>query len=318
MRALGLAADGLAVRDVPPPDRAGEARIRVTLAGICATDLEIVKGYMGYAGTLGHEWVGVVDDAPDPAWIGRRVVGDINCPCGTCAVCRAGRPTHCPTRTVLGIVGRDGAFAEALSLPLPNLHAVPDAVPDEMAVFVEPLAAACEILEQVHVRPSDRVVVLGSGRLGHLCARVLALTGADVRLIGRNPTTLALAGPGVRAVSLPDATACAGADLVVDCTGSGDGLALATQLTRTRGTIVLKTTVHDLGRPDTNRWVIDELTVVGSRCGPFDPALRLLGSGTVDPRDLVTARFPLERGPEAMGCAAAPGALKVLLQPGYP
>ena len=234
-------------RDVPGPTRPGEAKIRVQVAGVCATDLEIVKGYMGFSGTLGHEWVGVVEEAPDAAWVGRRVVGDINCPCGTRATCLAGRPTHCPSRTVLGIVGRDGAFAEALSLPLANLHPVPEGIPDEAAVFVEPLAAACEILEQLHIRPSFRVVVLGSGRLGQLCAQVLALTGAETALVGRNPRTLALTAPGIGRVPLDRADAHAGADVVVDCTGSADGLALASRLVRPRGTIVLKTTVQ-IGR----------------------------------------------------------------------
>ncbi|MFN7143023.1 MAG: MDR/zinc-dependent alcohol dehydrogenase-like family protein [Myxococcota bacterium] len=301
MRALALGPDGPALVQKPDATRPGEARVRVRVAGVCATDLEIVKGYMGFAGTLGHEWVGEVEDAPDPAWVGKRVVGDINCPCGACATCAAGRPTHCPNRTVLGIVNRDGAFAERLSLPVANLHVVPDGVPDEAAVFVEPLAAACEILEQVHVRPSQRVVVLGTGRLGQLCARVLALTGAEVAAVGRNARTLGLLPAEVRGVALSDAAGLAGADIVVDCTGSADGLGLATSLLRPRGTLVLKTTVHDVARVEPNRWVIDEVTVVGSRCGPFEPALRLLASGRVDPRPLVDARFPLERGVEALG-----------------
>lgn len=289
--------------------------MRVRLAGVCATDLELVKGYMGFAGTLGHEWVGDVEDAPDPAWVGRRVVGDINCPCGRCPTCRAGRPTHCPNRTVLGIVGRDGAFAERLALPVGNLHAVPDGVPDEAAVFVEPLAAACEILEQVHVRPSQRAVVLGTGRLGQLCARVLALTGAEVAAVGRNATTLALLPPSVRAVRLDAAAELAGADVVVDCTGSPDGLSLATTLVRPRGTLVLKTTVHDVGRVDPNRWVIDEVTIVGSRCGPFEPALRMLAAGLVDPRPLISARFALRDGVAALAKAAEPGVVKVTIAP---
>lgn len=315
MNALRFEDGRAVVREVPLPERAGEALVRVSVAGVCATDLEIARGYMGFAGTLGHEWVGVVTTSPDPAWVGRRVVGDINCPCGNCATCRAGRPTHCPQRTVLGIVGRDGAFAEALSLPLANLHVVPDSVEDEAAVFVEPLAAACQILEQVHVRPSDRVVVLGSGRLGQLCAEVLVLTGARVDLVGRNPATLALAVAGVGRVALDDAPSVAGADLVVECTGNADGLALAARLVRPRGVVVLKTTVHDLGRPDSNHWVIDEITVVGSRCGPFEPALRLLATGRVDPRRLVTGEHPLTQGVRALSHAAAPGSLKVLIRP---
>lgn len=314
MRALVLAESGPVVRDVPPPDRPGEARIRLRLGGVCATDLELARGYLGFRGTLGHEWVGTVEAAPDPAWVGARVVGDINVPCRACATCRAGRPTHCPHRTVLGIQGRDGAFGEWLSLPVDNLHRVPDGVPDEAAVFVEPLAAACEILEQVHVRPSDRVVVLGTGRLGQLCARVLALTGAETWGVGRNPATRALLPADVRA-SAPD-EAPTGADVVVDCTGSADGLAWATRLVRPRGTVVLKTTVHDVGAVHPNGWVIDEVTLVGSRCGPFAPALRLLAGGRVDPTPLITDRFPLARGVEALGRAAAPGAVKVLLDGG--
>lgn len=313
MRAIALGPDGPALVEKPEPAVPGEAHVRVRLAGVCATDLELVKGYMGFAGTLGHEWVGEVEAAPDPRWVGRRVVGDINCPCGRCPTCLAGRPTHCPSRTVLGIVGRDGAFAEHLSLPVANLHAVPDAVPDDAAVFVEPLAAACEILEQVHVRPSHRVVVLGTGRLGQLCARVLALTGAEVSAVGRNPRTLALLPRGIRQVALADAASVGGADIVVDCTGNPDGLALATSLLRPRATLVLKTTVHDVGRIEPNRWVIDELTVLGSRCGPFEPALRLLAAGLVDPTPLITTRLPL--GVEALERAARPDAVKVLVMP---
>jgi alcohol dehydrogenase len=297
-----------------PVLRPGEARVAVRLAGVCATDLELVKGYMAFEGTLGHEWVGEVLDAPDPAWIGRRVVGDINCACGHCATCLAGRPSHCPNRTVLGIVGRDGAFAEELSLPVGNLHPVPDGVPDEAAVFVEPLAAACEILEQVAVRPSMRVVVLGSGRLGQLCARVLALSGAEVAVVGRNPTTMALLPRGIRRVDSTEAATVNGADLVVDCTGSPDGLGLASSLVRARGTIVLKTTVHDVGTMNPNRWVIEEQTIVGSRCGPFAPALRLLASGAVDPRPLISAHYPLREGVAALARAAEPGVVKVLVE----
>lgn len=314
MRALVLGPDGPAVVDKPLLHRPGEARVRLRLGGVCATDLELVRGYMGFQGTLGHEWVGEVEDAPDPSWIGRRVVGDINCPCGACPTCLAGRPTHCPTRTVLGISGRDGAFAERLSLPLDNLHEVPAGVSDEAAVFVEPLAAACQILQQVHVRPADRVVVLGTGRLGQLCARVLALTGADTAAVGRNPRTLSLLPASVRAVELADSSRLAGADVVVDCTGHKDGLQLAGTLVRPGGSIVLKTTVHDLGATNPTGWVINEVTVVGSRCGPFAPALRLLAAGLVDPTPLVTARLPLAQGVEALSRAALPDAVKVLVE----
>ncbi len=315
MRALVLGPEGPSVQDRPPSPRAGEARIRLSVGGICATDLELIRGYMGFEGVLGHEWVGRVEDAPDPAWIGRRVVGDINASCGVCAVCASGRPTHCPHRTVLGIQGRDGAFSESFSLPVANLHAVPEGVSDEAAVFVEPLAAALQILEQVHVRPTDRVVVLGVGRLGQLCARVLALCGADVAAVSRNPARLALLPPAVRGVSLEEVDSVAGADVVVDCTGNPDGLALATRLVRPRGTLVLKTTTHDLGDASPVPWVIDEITLVGSRCGPFAPALRLLASGAVDPTPLISATFALEDGVAALAAAAERDVVKVLLRP---
>lgn len=315
MRALRLGPEGPEVVDQPAAPRAGEAVLSLNVGGVCATDLELIKGYMGFEGVLGHEWVGTVLDSPDPAWVGRRVVGDINAACGTCATCHAGRPTHCPTRTVLGIQGRDGAFSEQFSLPLGNLHAVPDGVPDEAAVFVEPLAAGLEILQQVHVRPTDRVIVLGVGRLGQLCARVLALTGADVTGVSRNPARLDLLPPGIRPALLQHAEQHAGADLVVDCTGNPAGLALATKLVRPRGTLVLKTTTHDLGDASPIPWILDEITLVGSRCGPFAPALRLLESGAVDPTPLISARFDLADGLAALDAAAQRDVVKVLLTP---
>lgn len=316
MRALVLDADGPRFTAAhPAPDRPGEARVRLRLGGVCATDLELCKGYMGFVGVLGHEFVGEVTDAPDAALVGRRVVGEINAACGGCETCLAGRPTHCPSRTVLGIVGRDGAFAEELALPVGNLHVVPDAVSDEAAVFVEPLAAACRIVEQVHVKPSDRVVVLGLGRLGQLCARVLALTGASVTGVSRSAQKRRLLPPGIPTAAPDDATDLAGADVVVDCTGSPAGLSLATSLVRPGGTLVMKTTVHDLGDATPTAWVVDEVTLVGSRCGPFAPALRLLERGLVDPTPLITARLPLDDGVGALGLAAAPGSIKVLLDP---
>ncbi len=314
MIGLVQTSSGPAVRhDLPAAARPGEALIRLSLGGVCATDLEISRGYMGFEGVLGHEWVGVVEDAPDRSWVGRRVVGDINCPCGACATCHAQRPTHCPHRTVLGIAGRDGAFRERLALPVANLHAVPDSVPDDAAVFVEPLAAAVEILEQLHLRPSDRVAVLGVGRLGQLCARVLALTGAQVVGVGRSAPRLALLPPGVEAVAGADALDPSSFDVVVDCTGAAAGLGLATTLVRPRGTVVLKTTVHDPAPQLPTPWVIDEITLVGSRCGPFAPALRLLASGAVDPRPLITGRFALDRADEALAAAARPEHVKVLI-----
>jgi alcohol dehydrogenase len=310
MNALILGPDGPELRDIPAPHTREEALIRPLLGGICATDLELVRGYMGFEGVLGHEWVGVVEAAPDAAWVGRRVVGDINCPCHACDTCRAGTLTHCPERTVLGIVNRNGAFSERFTLPVGNLHAVPDAVPDDAAVFVEPLAAAIQIVQQVHVRPTDVVVVLGVGRLGQLCARVLQLTGATVHAVSRNPDRLGLLPVGIRH-GPPDRRA----DIVVDCTGSAKGLEQATALVRPRGTIVLKTTVHDVATPSSTPWVLDEISLIGSRCGPFEPALRLLASGAIDPRPLITARRPLTDGVNALALAAERGSVKVLLQP---
>ncbi len=315
MRAVVLESSGPRFTSQHPfAARTGEATVDVRLAGICATDLELVKGYMGFSGVLGHEWVGTVASGPAD-WVGARVVGDINASCGVCETCQAGRPTHCPGRTVLGIQGRDGAFADQLSLPVANLHRVPDGVSDAAAVFVEPLAAACQILQQVHVRPTDRVVVLGLGRLGQLCARVLALTGASVLGLSRSPGPLALlprSVPGALAADVaPDRTA----DVVVDCTGSSAGLGAAMQWLRPRGTLVLKTTTHDIGEASPTAWVIDELTVVGSRCGPFEPALRLLASGLVDPTPLIHAELPLEHAVEALEQARQPGVLKVVLRP---
>jgi alcohol dehydrogenase len=316
MRALVLTATGPAVQDHPEPTPVpGEAVLRPLLAGVCATDLELCRGYMGFTGVLGHEFVAVVEQADDPSLVGRRVVGEINCPCGVCPTCRAGRATHCPTRTVLGIDGRDGCLAERFLLPAANLHPVPDGVSDEAAVFAEPLAAACQVLEQLHLHPTDRVIVLGAGRLGQLVARVLALTGAQVQAVDLEPARLALLPAGIERVAAADATALAGADVVVECTGHRDGLTLASELVRPRGTVVLKTTVADPAAPPVVPWVIHEITVLGSRCGPFAPALRLLEAGLVDPRSLISATLPLERGIVALERAARADTLKVLLRP---
>jgi len=315
MKSLYLSSSGPGIREIPDEPRAGEARIRLSLGGVCATDLELVKGYMGFTGVLGHEWVGVVEESPDAAWIGRRVVGDINCPCGACPACRAGRGNHCPSRSVLGILNRDGAFSERFSLPVANLHEVPGGVSDEAAVFVEPLAAACQILEQVHISPRMSVVVLGAGRLGQLCARVLALTGARVSVVNRSLWKLDALPGSVTPVPLADAGALPLADVVVECTGAAAGLAMATDRVRPGGTLVLKTTIKDPEDFDPTRWVVDEITVVGSRCGPFDAALRLLEAGLVDPTTLISARRSLSDGVAALAEARRPDRLKVVLDP---
>lgn len=309
----GLRFDPAYPDPTPPP---GEALIRVRLAGICNTDLELLRGYMAYRGVLGHEFVGEVVQGPDPAWIGHRVVGDINAACYACDTCRAGRHTHCPNRTTLGIYRRDGALADYLLLPQANLYFVPDSVPDKAAVFVEPLAAACEILEQVHLRPTDRVIVLGDGKLGLLVAAVLRLTGCDLTLVGRHPEKLALAAAwGVPGRLTQEALPEHSADVVVECTGSPDGFALARRLLRPRGTLVLKSTYHGALSVDMSSLVVDEITLVGSRCGPFAPAIRLLAAGLVDPRPLITAVYPLAEVASAFEHAGRKGVLKVLVSP---
>ena len=288
------------------------------LAGICNTDLELVQGYQNFRGILGHEFVGEVVQAADATLLGQRVVGDINAACRSqaCAACAAGRLTHCPNRTTLGIAGRDGAFADYLILPQANLYAVPENVSDEMAVFTEPLAAACEILAQIQIAPTDRVVVLGDGKLGLLVAAVLRLTGADLTLVGRHRDKLAIAaGWGIK-VRLADETAQASfADVVVECTGSPQGFESARRLLRPRGTLVLKSTYHGALSVDMSGLVVDEITLLGSRCGPFAPALRLLASSLVDPRRLISETFALDQAEAAFARAAAPGVLKVLLAP---
>ncbi|MDW8069026.1 MAG: alcohol dehydrogenase catalytic domain-containing protein [Anaerolineae bacterium] len=315
---LALIFDGERLRlrdDYPRPALPpGEALVRVRLAGICNTDLEIVRGYMGFRGVLGHEFVGVVEEAEDRSLAGRRVVGEINAYCGECPTCRAGRPTHCPNRTTLGIWGRDGAFAEYLTLPVRNLHVVPDEVPDEAAVFTEPLAAALEVLEGVHLRPTDRVVVLGDGKLGLLVAQALALTGCDLLVVGHHREKLAILARRGIPTMLESETEGLSADVVVECTGRPEGFAAARRILRPRGTLVLKSTYHGRVEADLTGLVVDEITLVGSRCGPFPPALRLLQRGLVDVQSLVSEIYPLSRGLEAFARAAQPGVLKVLLR----
>jgi threonine dehydrogenase-like Zn-dependent dehydrogenase len=292
--------------------------VRVLLAGLCNTDLEMVKGYSPFTGIPGHEFVGQVERAPSaPEWVGRRVVGEINAVCRACEACRAGRRTHCERRTVLGIKERHGAFAQWLLLPVENLHAVPTGVPDEAACFAEPLAAALQVQEQVAFRPEDRVVVVGAGKLGRLVALTLKLRVSDVLVVGRDASRLApLAAAGLRtastqegASSLPEGRA----DVVVECTGNPEGLALATRLIRPRGTIVLKSTYHGEARLDVSRLVVNEVTLVGSRCGPFPRALEMLAARGIDVGTLVHGRFALRDGLAAFEEAARPGVLKVLL-----
>jgi threonine dehydrogenase-like Zn-dependent dehydrogenase len=315
MRALWLEDRQIRFReDVPRPvPGPGEARIRVRLAGICNTDLELVHGYYPFAGVPGHEFVGEVDEAPGaPEWVGRRVVGEINAACGRCDACARGERTHCERRTVLGIKGRDGALAEHLVLPVENLHAVPDAMPDEAAVFTEPLAAALRVTEQVALSPELRVIVLGDGKLAQLVAQALAARCA-LLVIGRHPEKLGhLARRGI-ATSVGPPKGLRPADVVVECTGQPDGFALARQLVRPRGSIVLKSTYHGDTTLNLSSVVVDEVSLIGSRCGPFAPALDLLAAGAVEVAPLVHARFPLVRAEDAFVEAARPGVLKVLV-----
>lgn len=315
MKALWLEDRTLSVRDIPVPRAPGEALVRVALSGICGTDLELVRGYYPYSGVPGHEFVGQVVEAPDDAWVGARVCGAINASCGACPTCVRGDVTHCETRTVLGIVGRDGVHAQYASLPLENLYRVPDFVTDEEALFAEPLAAAIEILEQVSVGAGDRVLLVGAGRLGQLIARVLAITAAELAVVARHDRQRELLHRcGIRTLAAHEVTPRSW-DVVVEATGSPSGFDLALAAVRPRGVFVLKSTYAGKVTLDLSPLVVDEITMIGSRCGPIDKALELLASGAIDPRPLIEARFPLKDALEAMECAAQPGAMKVLLEP---
>ena len=298
--------------DRPSPTPAGdEVVVRVVRAGVCETDLQLIKGYMGFRGVLGHEFVGIAESGP---MAGRRVVGEINCACGKCDTCRKGLNTHCPNRTVLGILNHDGAFADLIAVPQRNLHLVPDSLPDDVAVFTEPVAAAFQIPAQLAVRPDDRVVVLGDGRLGNLCAQVLARLSNRVLVVGKHQEKLALLlSMGIDCARVSDDLEQRAADIVVDCTGSESGLPTALKLVRPRGTIVLKTTVAGVQTMAWAPFVIDEVTLVGSRCGPFDRALAALEKGEVQVQPLISDRFPLSRGIDALARAQTKPVLKVLL-----
>jgi 2-desacetyl-2-hydroxyethyl bacteriochlorophyllide A dehydrogenase len=314
VKALWLEGGALSVRERLVPAAGGEL-VRVRLSGICGTDLELARGYYPFTGIIGHEFVGDVVESPDPAWIGARVVGEINVSCGECEACLAGRPTHCERRTVLGIDGRDGAHAEFLRLPVRNLHRVPDSVPDESAVFTEPLAAAVEILEQVRVLPEDRVLLVGAGRLGQLVAQVLALTGARLRVVAKHRIQKELlSARGIETIE-PEEVEPRRWDIVVEATGSPSGFDLAARALRPRGTLVLKSTYRGEVTLALAPFVVDEITIVGSRCGPFAPALGLLERAEVDPLPLIARRYPLAQAVEAMEEAARPGTMKVLLRP---
>ncbi|AKG21728.1 MDR/zinc-dependent alcohol dehydrogenase-like family protein [Calothrix sp. 336/3] len=315
MKGLWLANQQLQLRtDIPTPEPSeGEALVRVLSAGICNTDLELTRGYYPYNGILGHEFVGVVVKG-DTDLINQRVVGEINAACGKCRFCLRGEPTHCENRTVLGIVNRHGAFAEYLCLPIKNLHTVPENIPTDVATFTEPIAAALEIQQQVAITANERVLVVGDGKLGQLVAQTLALTGCDLLVIGRHPDKLAhLEARGIT-TGFADIVTDRAFDITVDCTGNPEGFAIARRAVRPRGIIVLKSTYAGNLSLDASSLVVDEITLLGSRCGAFAPALELLAAEKVDVTPLIHARYSLDAAMTAFHHAQRKGVLKVLLQ----
>jgi len=319
MQSLWLENQKLELRDdvpIPVPVE-GEALIRVRLAGLCSTDLELVRGYYPFSGIPGHEFVGEVVSSPkNLSWVGKRVVGEINIACGVCETCKSGLTRHCEQRKTLGIHEWNGVFAEYLVLPLANLHVISDHIPDELAVFTEPIAAAYEILEQNHLNPEDRVLIIGAGRLGQLVAQVLQGTGCNLEVVARHPKQRELlANRCIRTITeqnLGDKKY----DVVIEATGSPEGFFGARKSVRPRGKIILKSTYKWEMQVNFSGIVVDEVSLIGSRCGPFEPALRLLEENRVDPRPLIEAVYPLELGMLAFEQSAKPGVLKVLIQPG--
>ena len=313
MRAVHLSGHEVSFRDDYPEPKPGEhdVVVRVIRAGVCETDLQLMQGYMGFEGVLGHEFVGIAESGP---LAGQRVVGEINCSCFDCPTCRSGLPTHCPNRSVIGILNHDGAFADRIAVPQKNLHAVPDSLTTDIAVFVEPVAAAFQILRQQLVRPGQSVVVLGDGRLGNLCAQVLQNFGCNVTVVGKHSSKLTVLDElGIPTVHLDDADPKRETDIVVDCTGSATGLPTALQFVSPWGKVILKTTVAGEQTLALAPIVIDEVSVIGSRCGPFPDAIAALTAGQVQVESLISARYPLKDGPEALQVTASQPVLKVLL-----
>lgn len=312
------------------PRRKGDASVKVLLAGICSTDLEIVDGYKDFKGVLGHEFVGVVHDATSNELVGKRVVGEINVGCGQCASCRRGKKNHCENRKAIGIQGRDGCFADYINIPEENLHVLPDDMVIDRAVFVEPLAAAMNVIMNVWIKPNERVVVIGDGKLGILTAQVVKMTGADVDLIGKHKKKLSIVDwlgienyqfAGVEKDSVivkneggkEEKLKKSKYDIVIECSGSSSGLEVARRLIMPGGRIVLKSTVKEEAMIDMTYTVVNELQIVGSRCGPFEPAIRAIRKGFVEVRPLITSRFPLEDWKSAFETAKKPESLKVIL-----
>ena len=319
MKALQFTNNKLQLSEIETPVRAGETLVRVNLSGICNTDAEIVRGYAGFEGTIGHEFVGTVEKASDNSnLVGKRVVGEINAGCGACGKCLGGDSRHCPTRTVLGIVKRDGAHAEYLSLPTRNLIEVPANVTDEQAVFAEPLAAAIGITEQVEVNNDTRIAVIGDGKLGLLCAMALALRSNDVSIIGKHANKIAIAEKvGVKGILLSETAAAMHQtfDIVVEASGSETGFATAVELVRPRGKIVLKSTFQGNPTWPASRVVVDEISIIGSRCGRMSDAIDVLANNAINVTDLISNEFALRDGIAAMDRAMTRGVLKVLLRP---
>jgi alcohol dehydrogenase len=315
MLAVHLENVAVTTRDIPMPvPPPGHALLRLLVAGICNTDLELLRGYYGFSGIPGHEFVAIVENAGDRSLIGKRVVGEINLACTDCAWCRKGLGRHCPHRAVLGIVKHPGAFQQYFTLPERNLHAVPDELPTDRAVFTEPVAAACEILDQVCIPPNEKVAVLGDGKLGILIALVLNAHGYAVHHFGRHREKLRISRDvGVATHITRESLPVAAYEWVVEATGNPDGLRLAVQLACPRGTVILKSTTHSAVPMDTAPVVVNEITLVGSRCGRFETALPLLEHGVIRPEQMIAARFPLHQAAEAFARAADHRTLKVLL-----
>jgi threonine dehydrogenase-like Zn-dependent dehydrogenase len=319
LRAVSFDGELKLLTDHPKPTPGeGEALVRVKLAGICNTDLEIVRGYMGYKGVLGHEFVGMVENGPEgiEGLIGIRVTGEINLYCGECLYCRGGMPTHCPSRKVLGIMNKDGAMAEYVVLPIRNLHVLPDGVTDEEAVFVEPLAAAFEVLEQIEIMEGERVLVLGDGKLGLLIAQVVAgYTQADITLLGRNSNKLEIIkNKGIRSLLVSDGRPEGMYDIVIEATGTAEGFQQSMSLLRPRGALVLKSTVAQGAKLNLAPIVINEYTVIGSRCGPYAPAVKALEDKKIDVKSMISATYPIDDALEAFKKAREKGVMKVLLE----
>jgi len=317
MKAVVLEGKSVRIEDRPVPEpEKGEALIEVTKAGICNTDLELVKGYMDFEGILGHEFVGRVADAPDPQWMGKRVAGEINIPCGKCRVCLGGEPKHCPSRKVLGIHQKDGVFAEYVTLPLKNLHMLPDNISDSQGVFIEPLAAATAIFDYVRPGPEERVLVLGDGKLGLLAAQVLRSRSPHIFCVGHHSRKLALLEKrGIQTAH--DVREWDGKfDYVIEATGNPKGVEEALCLIKPKGKMVVKSTFHGMVEMDISTLVVNEIQLLGSRCGSFAKALAFLKDHPIDLEKMVDEDFPLDEALEALERAKNPEVIKVLLTPG--